>query len=94
MPRDDFTSLERRWRERPLFLPRRRRLPLWPAIIALPALAAGLGWALLDRNQVAGLVAGLEATFDANANQSAAPPNSTAGLSAAAERQPTATGDR
>jgi hypothetical protein len=92
MPRDDFASLERRWREQPLFLPRRRRLPLWPVAVALLALAVGLGSILLDRKQVAGLIAGLEAAFDANATQPAAPSDSTAGLSVAEKRPTAATG--
>ena len=41
MPKDDFKRLERRWRERPLFLERPSRRPFWMVMFAL-LLAAGL----------------------------------------------------
>jgi hypothetical protein len=91
MPRDDFASLERRWREQPLFLSRHRRRPLWPLAVALLALSVALGSILLGQKQAAGLIAGLEAAFDAHATQSAAPSDSAAGLSAAAENRATDT---
>lgn len=68
MPRDDFARLERRWRQRPMFLPRRRRLWHWPIVIALFALSAAFGATLLDRNQVVGLVVGLEEAFNLGAD--------------------------
>jgi len=93
MPRDDFASLERRWREQPLFLARRRRRrrPRWPLAVALLALSVALGSILLGQKQVAALIAGLEAAFDAHATQSTAPSDSAAGLSAAAKSRATDT---
>lgn len=82
MPRDDFARLERRWREQPLFLPRRRRLPLWPVVVALLVLAGGLGSVLLDSKQMEALIAGLEEAFHADVNPSAAPAGRTAGPAA------------
>jgi hypothetical protein len=55
MPRDEFERLERRWREQPLFLPRRRRLPRWPLVL-LAVLAA----VLLGQAPTAGLIARLQ----------------------------------
>jgi hypothetical protein len=89
MPRDDFASLERRWREQPLFLARRRRPPRWPLAVALLALSVALGSILLGQKQVAALIAGLEAAFDAHATQSTAPSDSAAGLSASAKNRAT-----
>ncbi len=67
MPRDDFARLERRWREQPLFLPRRRHLPLWPLVIALLCVAVTLGSMLFDQEQLAGMIAGAEKAFNAHA---------------------------
>ncbi len=73
MPRDDFSQLERRWREQPLFLPRRRRLPLWPLVLALLALAGALGTTLIDPRGWEDLSAGLSDAFDARAAQERTP---------------------
>jgi hypothetical protein len=56
MPRDEFERLERRWREQPLFLPRRRRLPRWPLVLLVAVLAA----ALLGQVPTAGLIERLQ----------------------------------
>jgi hypothetical protein len=56
MPRDEFERLERRWREQPLFLPRRRRLPRWSSVLLVAALAA----ALLGQVPTAGLIERLQ----------------------------------
>jgi hypothetical protein len=69
MPRDDFAHLERRWREQPLFLPRRRRLPLWPLVLGLVALGGALGTTLIDPRGWEDLSAGLSDAFDARAAQ-------------------------
>jgi hypothetical protein len=37
MPRDEFERLERRWRERPLFLERPSRRPLWALVLLMAA---------------------------------------------------------
>jgi hypothetical protein len=79
MPRDDFASLERRWREQPLFLPRRRRLPLWPLVVALLALAGALGSTALDPRGWNDLTAGIMDAFDARANPAGRPAERTAG---------------
>jgi hypothetical protein len=52
MPRDEFERLERRWREQPLFLPRRRRLPWWPLALFLAVLVV----ALVGQQPTAGLI--------------------------------------
>jgi hypothetical protein len=98
MPRDEFARLERRWRERPLFLPRRRRLARWPLLLALLAGAGTLASALVDRGQLAALALRLEAAFgrDAIADPIPAPPTPTAAATAAARdgRTPPAAADR
>jgi site-specific recombinase len=53
------------------------------------ALSVALGSILLGQKQVAALIAGLEAAFDAHATQSTAPSDSAAGLSAAAKNRAT-----
>ena len=78
MRRDDFARLERRWREQPMFLPRRRRLPRWPLVIALLALAAWLGSALLDRGPLEVLADRFNTAFDADANPGRPAANATA----------------
>jgi hypothetical protein len=52
MARDELDRLERRWRARPMFRPRRRRLPRWPLALLLAALVAALVW----RQPTAGLI--------------------------------------
>jgi hypothetical protein len=73
MPRDDFARLERRWRERPLFLPRRRRLPWWALGAVLVALAATLTLSLLGPRPVERLVDSLGGAVNANAGPSTPP---------------------
>jgi hypothetical protein len=92
MPRDDFARLDRRWREQPLFLPRRRRLPLWSVVIALLALAGGLASTLLDPKQAQGLVAEPGDAFSTSANPSAPPADRTAGSAAAAQARAVSAG--
>jgi len=48
MPKDDFERLERRWRERPLFLERPSRRPLWVLFALLLAMGMLLGFAAID----------------------------------------------
>lgn len=84
MPRDDFARLERRWREQPMFLPRRRRLPIWPLVLTLFAMTAALGATLFDRSQFDGLVTGLEQVFRIDADA----PNPKAASTAAAGERP------
>jgi len=67
MPRDDFARLERRWRERPLFLARRRRLPRWPWRVVLLALAGALSFSLLAPDQREALTAAAWALLDGGA---------------------------
>jgi len=48
MPKDDFERLERRWRERPLFLERPSRKPFWVLLVLLLAVGLLLGFAAID----------------------------------------------
>jgi hypothetical protein len=73
MPRDDFARLERRWRERPLFLPRRRRLPWWALGAVFLVLAVTLTSSLLGRKPMHLLVDSLGGAVNANADPSASP---------------------
>jgi hypothetical protein len=57
VPKDEFEQLERRWRERPLFIEERRRGPIWLMSTLLVALAVLLVFALIDLphiHQIAG----------------------------------------
>jgi hypothetical protein len=68
MPRDDFTRLERRWRKRPLFLPRRRHLPISPGLVLLVALGGVLASALFGVKPLADLTAAVRQAFNASAS--------------------------
>lgn len=48
MPRDEFERLERRWRERPLFLERPSDKPRWLLVAVLLALGLLLGMAAIE----------------------------------------------
>jgi hypothetical protein len=47
MPKDEFERLERRWRERPLFLDPPRRGPRWLLLLLLLLVGAFLGLAAI-----------------------------------------------
>jgi hypothetical protein len=59
MPRDDFERLERRWRERPLFLDRPSRKPLWLLLALLAAVGLLLGVVAVDPPSAQRVVEGL-----------------------------------
>lgn len=56
MPKDDFERLERRWRNRPLFLERRSRTPVWVFLMLLLAVGLLLGFAAIDPPGSDGLI--------------------------------------
>jgi hypothetical protein len=47
VPKDEFERLERQWRERPLFLERPRRAPVWAFAVLLVGIAVFLAYAAL-----------------------------------------------
>jgi hypothetical protein len=83
MPRDDFARLERRWRARPLFLPRRKRLPWWALVTTvLVVLVAALTSSLLGPKPMELLVESLGGAVSAKADPSASPAGGSGGARA------------
>jgi hypothetical protein len=57
VPKDEFERLERRWRERPLFLEEPRRSPVWTLALLLLCLGVFLGFAAVGPSGLDRLVA-------------------------------------
>jgi hypothetical protein len=74
MPRDEFDRLERRWRKRPLFLPRRQRVPRWPLALLVAVLVAVFVW----QQPTAGLIERVQQALVASGFRVPEPPQASA----------------